>query len=291
NIQSQRSGQQFQEQKSQWRNFQRIIGLNRQVTKQPSSINKKFQENSATAFNSKMLQSNNLEKFPFKIRRNTTRTRVENVDTNERKGNIRKNARSLLISTPSTLSDRFQRITLRNKSKQPQFVRLRKLHGRTFSGKMEEIPDQKQTRLSMQRTNFRHRLFNFSNQLPLIVKMNTTSRLLFLTTTIAPEAPLIEIEKNFDLENKQLKSIKHNEFHTETHQQILPLTTIIAIFDDKNSATKAIPFEQQSQHVPFQNVKQNSEGQLIFLLKLKLIIPLTIRYHSSYQISNIKLII
>ncbi|VDM15911.1 unnamed protein product, partial [Wuchereria bancrofti] len=89
--------------------------------------------------------------------------------------------------------------------------------------------------------------------------MNTTSRLLFLTTTIAPEAPLIEIEKNFDLENKQLKSIKHNEFHTETHQQILPLTTIIAIFDDKNSATKAIPFEQQSQHVPFQNVKQNSE--------------------------------
>ncbi|EJW75702.1 hypothetical protein WUBG_13389, partial [Wuchereria bancrofti] len=87
---------------------------------------------------------------------NTTRTRVENVDTNERKGNIRKNARSLLISTPSTLSDRFQRITLRNKSKQPQFVRLRKLHGRTFSGKMEEIPDQKQTRLSMQRTNFRH---------------------------------------------------------------------------------------------------------------------------------------
>nr|CDP99524.1 Bm7023, isoform a [Brugia malayi] len=248
-IQSQQPGQLLQRQKMQLRNFQRIIGLNHQVTKQPVSINKKFRENFATAnFNSKVFQ------------RNTTRTSVENVNTNERRGNIRKNAQPLLISTPTTLNDQFQLITLRNKSKQPQFVRLRKLHGQTFSGKMKKILDQEQIQLPLQWSNFRHRLFNSSNQLlPFVLEMNTTNRLLHLTTTKAPEPPLIQFEKNFDLESKQLKLINHNEFH----QQTATLTTI-AIFDDKSSATKVLPFEQQSHHVTFQNVKQNSAGKFLF---------------------------
>ncbi|EFO24951.1 hypothetical protein LOAG_03534 [Loa loa] len=188
--------------------------------------------------------------------------------------NVRKNGQLPLVSVPFILTDKFQPIILRNKLGQSQFVRPRKLIGKTSSEGMKKILDQERTRFQLQWFNFRHRPFNFSNQLPMIMKIDATSHLLSLTTTGSPIAPLLQNKNNFDLESRDLKLFGRNKFRSKFLQEV-PLTTV-DIFGVKSSTPRTMALEQQSQqetqHVIFQNVEQTSASQFF---ELKILIKVT----------------
>ncbi|KAL3997593.1 hypothetical protein ACH3XW_11545 [Acanthocheilonema viteae] len=233
-FQSRQSDQQIQGQKLRLRNLQRVIGLNRQVVKQPSLISRKLRQNSSIITSG------------LQFHRNTVLPRND-MNRGQKKANIRKNGQ-MLVSAPFVLTDKFQPVILGNKSRQLQFVRLRKLLQETSFERIKKTSDEDREKFQLHWFNFRHGPFNLTNRFSIPTKINRTNLI-----TAAPS--LLSNGNNFDLESKNFKSFTDNEFHLEFHK------TVTLPTNDTSSTLIKLPNKEQSQqhseHVAFQNKKQN----------------------------------
>lgn len=77
---------------------------------------------------------------------------------------------------------------------------------------------------------------------------NDTNHLMQLTTTAHS---FLSSGRDFNLENKNFKSLIHNSIPSEFHKMAFP----------RNKTLEILPLEKQLQQISqFQNVKQNSTG-------------------------------
>uniref|UniRef100_A0A0R3RL00 TORC_N domain-containing protein n=1 Tax=Elaeophora elaphi TaxID=1147741 RepID=A0A0R3RL00_9BILA len=178
-----------------------------------------------------------------------------------------------MISSPFMPTDEFQPVFFKqqNKSGQPKFARLRKIHGQTPPERLRKISEKERAQFPLQLSNFKQAPFNFTNQLSVALKINTTGshhhhHQLHLTT---PATSHPSNENNFDLQRENLKSLIRNEFHSGVRTILINSSrdfTIASTVRDRSSIRRELSMEKKSQQHPpkhiimLQNMKQNLAG-------------------------------